>query len=216
MLDFPYIIKNSSRAKGLRIVINSRGEVVLTKPKFVPNFIAKQFLLSKQKWVLDSLDKISQKSISKDQIFYRGKLYQLDFKQGKSKIIIKHPKIFIYSPEKNIGLRQLTYFLKKQAEIKILDSLVKNSQRMQLEYRQVRFRDQKTRWGSCSSQKNLNFNWRLIMSPPEVLDYVVIHELAHLKHHDHSKAFWQLVENFDPDYREHRRWLNRNQQNLIF
>ena len=68
-------------------------------------------------------------------------------------------------------------------------------------------KDVKSRWGSCSSKRNLNFNWWLIMAPMEVLDYVVVHELCHLKEMNHSKDFWVLVEGILPDYKERRKWL---------
>lgn len=68
-------------------------------------------------------------------------------------------------------------------------------------------KDVKSRWGSCSSKGNLNFNWRLVMAPIEVLDYVVVHELCHLKEMNHSKAFWALVEEILPDYKKRRKWL---------
>lgn len=71
----------------------------------------------------------------------------------------------------------------------------------------IRIKDVKSRWGSCSSKRNLNFNWRLVMAPPEVLDYVVVHELCHLKEMNHSKAFWALVESILPDYKRQREWL---------
>ncbi len=80
----------------------------------------------------------------------------------------------------------------------------------QFEYNRVNFRNQKTRWGSCSSQKNLSFNWRLILAPPEILDYVVVHELCHLKEMNHSKAFWKLVETQVPDHKKKRKWLKEN------
>jgi predicted metal-dependent hydrolase len=72
-------------------------------------------------------------------------------------------------------------------------------------------RNQKSRWGSCSTRGTLSFNWRLIMAPPEVLDYVVVHELAHMMEHNHSKAFWALVAKYCPDYLAHRNWLKQNQ-----
>ncbi len=81
-------------------------------------------------------------------------------------------------------------------------------------YNRIAIREQKTRWGSCSSKGNLNFNWRLIFAPPEVLDYVVVHELAHRKEMNHSKAFYAIVESVLPDYRKWRRWLSENGDTL--
>lgn len=82
-------------------------------------------------------------------------------------------------------------------------------------YTSIRIGDQKTRWGSCSSNKTLSFSWRLMLAPPRVLDYVVIHELCHLTHMDHSKEFWAMVASVDPDYKEHRQWLKDNGDTLV-
>jgi len=82
-------------------------------------------------------------------------------------------------------------------------------------YSSIRIGDQKTRWGSCSSSGTLSFSWRLMLAPPRVLDYVVIHELCHLTHMDHSPAFWAKVGSIDPDYKEHRKWLKENGDSLI-
>lgn len=81
-------------------------------------------------------------------------------------------------------------------------------------YNRIFIKEQKTRWGSCSSQGNLNFNWRLILAPEEVLNYVVVHELAHRKEMNHSKAFYAIVESVLPDYRQSRKWLRENGQRL--
>jgi len=81
---------------------------------------------------------------------------------------------------------------------------------MGVSYGRISIREQKTRWGSCSSQGNLNFNWRLIFAPENVLDYVVVHELAHRKEMNHSKAFYAIVESVLPDYRVSRKWLRDN------
>lgn len=83
------------------------------------------------------------------------------------------------------------------------------------DYRRIAIRDQKTRWGSCSSKGTLSFNWRLMLAPPAVLDYVVVHELCHLTHMDHSPAFWQAVEAVCPDYRNLRKWLKEHGNELV-
>ena len=79
-----------------------------------------------------------------------------------------------------------------------------------VKYNSVSIRAQKTRWGSCSSRGNLNFNWRLLLMPERVMDYVIVHELAHRREMNHSAAFWQIVETYLPDYRERRQWLKEN------
>ena len=83
-----------------------------------------------------------------------------------------------------------------------------------VDYGMITIRNQKTRWGSCSARGNLNFNWRLILAPEEVLDYVVVHELAHRREMNHSKAFYAIVESVLPDYRQARRWLREHGDSL--
>ncbi|HIX63053.1 MAG TPA: M48 family metallopeptidase [Candidatus Mediterraneibacter colneyensis] len=85
---------------------------------------------------------------------------------------------------------------------------------MKVSYGRISIREQKTRWGSCSSKGNLNFNWRLILAPEKVLDYVVVHELAHRREMNHSKAFYAIVESVLPDYRKAKKWLRDNGQSL--
>lgn len=100
--------------------------------------------------------------------------------------------------------------LKDLAQGPILESLRLFAPQMGVTYGRVTIRCQKTRWGSCSSAGNLNFNCLLALAPREVLDYVVVHELAHRRHMDHSESFWREVERILPDYRERRAWLTRN------
>lgn len=103
---------------------------------------------------------------------------------------------------------------RETARLRIEERLVYWSARMGLTYGRVSIRDQRTRWGSCSSKGNLNFNWRLVFAPQSVLDYVVIHELAHLREMNHSRRFWAKVAEFSPQHREHRRWLFDNYRSL--
>ncbi len=82
------------------------------------------------------------------------------------------------------------------------------------EYTSITIRDQKTRWGSCSSTGTLSFNYRLIFAPPRILDYVVVHELCHLTHMNHSKDFWNMVASVMPEYKVHRKWLREHGHEL--
>ena len=81
-------------------------------------------------------------------------------------------------------------------------------------YDRIRIAGQKTRWGSCSSNKTLSFNWKLMLAPPKVLDYVVVHEVCHLREMNHSPRFWALVESLMPDYKQQRKWLKDNGHTL--
>lgn len=81
-------------------------------------------------------------------------------------------------------------------------------------YTSITIRDQKSRWGSCSSRGTLSFNYRLIFAPPKVLDYVVVHELCHLTHMNHSKNFWHMVEQIMPEYKIYKTWLREHGQEL--
>ena len=82
-------------------------------------------------------------------------------------------------------------------------------------YQRITIHAQKTRWGSCSGRGTLSFNWRLMLAPPRVLDYVVVHELCHLKHMDHSRNFWNAVAEVMPEYKEYKQWLKENGARLF-
>jgi predicted metal-dependent hydrolase len=85
---------------------------------------------------------------------------------------------------------------------------------MGISYQRIAIRGQKTRWGSCSRKKNLSFNWKLIMAPGSVVEYVIIHELLHLKEMNHSKRFWELVARYCPGWRENKKWLKQHEADL--
>jgi predicted metal-dependent hydrolase len=87
---------------------------------------------------------------------------------------------------------------------------------MDVEYKQLELRNQRTLWGSCSTTGTLSLNWRMVMAPPDIVDYVVIHELAHLIEADHNREFWRIVGEHDPDYKRHADWLDANSTKLIF
>jgi predicted metal-dependent hydrolase len=104
--------------------------------------------------------------------------------------------------------------MKAQAHKLITEKVKDWSAKLKVEFKRITVRNQKSRWGSCSHLLNLSFNWRLIMVPEEVLDYVVIHELCHLKEMNHKKVFWRTVAGYCPRWREHRAWLNHHRMEL--
>jgi predicted metal-dependent hydrolase len=87
--------------------------------------------------------------------------------------------------------------------------------RIGVSFRRICIKDQRSRWGSCSSLHNLNYNWRIIMAPEPVIDYLIIHEVSHLVHFNHSTHFWELVSMHDPIYQEHKLWLKQNGSQLF-
>ena len=101
---------------------------------------------------------------------------------------------------------------KKRAENVLKERCCYYAWLMGVSYGSITVREQKTRWGSCSAKGNLNFNWKLVLMPEEILDYVVVHELAHRLQMNHSTEFWDEVEKILPDYRKRRQWLKENGQ----
>jgi len=99
---------------------------------------------------------------------------------------------------------------------KLVSTLAREeAERIGVEYRRIRIGGQRTLWGSCSSRGTLSFNWRLVLAPPDVLDYVVVHELCHLRVPNHSRQFWALVEQHRPSWRRQRHWLRENGPELL-
>ncbi len=122
----------------------------------------------------------------------------------------------IFFPAPKAPARRNGDFVSRAKAREIISSSVSYwSSRMGVRYGRIAIREQKTRWGSCSEKGNLNFNWRLVLAPPEIRDYVVIHELSHLAHLNHSREFWNKVAEFCPEYKTRRRWLKENGHTLI-
>ena len=102
---------------------------------------------------------------------------------------------------------EISQHLKREARVLFQERLDFFGEKMGLKAEALRIGDQRTRWGSCSSKGTISLNWRLVMAPPEVLDYIVIHELAHLEEMNHSAKFWAIVKTFCPDYKAQEEWL---------
>ena len=99
---------------------------------------------------------------------------------------------------------------RRLARKRIAEVAEREAQTLGVAYRRIAIRDQRTRWGSCSSSGTLSFNWRLVLAPAEVLEYVVVHELCHLREPNHSLRFWTLLESVRPAYRREKEWLARH------
>ena len=106
-------------------------------------------------------------------------------------------------------------YYRRHARKVLLEKTAYYAAQMGVSYGRIAVKEQKTRWGSCSSQGNLNFNWKLILMPEEILDYVVVHELAHLIEMNHSPRFWAEVARILPDYERRREWLKQNGANFL-
>ncbi|MBR3108365.1 MAG: M48 family metallopeptidase [Clostridia bacterium] len=142
-----------------------------------------------------------------------------DFIRQHEAWLSKHLSIVNQREQELAGLPPLTdaeiRSLADQALGKIPPRVRYFSKLLNVTYGSITIRNQKSKWGSCSSQGNLNFNCLLMLCPPEVMDYVVIHELCHRKEMNHSPRFWAEVENIDPDYKAHRQWLKDEGNKLI-
>lgn len=150
----------------------------------------------------------------KPTILFLGKSYIVETRFQQKSIVEVEDKIYVAGSSDAVIKRHLTGWLKQQARMIIQKRVALYAQRAGLSYNLIKITEAETRWGSCSLHKNLNFNWRLVMAPVSVIDYVVTHELAHLTEMNHSRQFWENVRRMFPIYRQYKTWLNRNGQLL--
>lgn len=213
-MGISYTLKLSSRSRRLSIAVNTHGDVIVTAPRFVPKYKISEFVESARSWI-EKQREVQQKKpslISATHCLYFGKDYSVKVskrmdgtvKVGKE-VIIAAP--LVTSHQSLVAL--ISSWLKARSVEYVTKRVYELSEQMNLPFNGLAFKQQKTRWGSCSSKKNLNFNWKLIHAPTEVIDYVIIHELSHTKEMNHGKRFWDLVSSYDPDHALHRRWLQR-------
>lgn len=214
-----------SNRKSMAIEVTANGLVIVRVGKMVKKEQWEAVLLKKQDWILNHRKRMLAAVSDKPSpiadgymVQILGRAYELKLECHKKKEImigIEGEKLLLRYPEGMDEVREvIRQWLIEQAKILILERVALYADKMQLSYGRVTIKDQKTRWGSCSSKKNLNFNYRLIMAPLEILDYVVVHELAHLKQMNHSSLFWREVEQVIPDYKTRRNWLNFHQKQL--
>lgn len=218
-----YTIQTHARARSLKIKISPKGEVIIVKPPIVPNFMIKPFVQQHMDWIERNLKKVqsfrTQHKEKETIVDIFGKKYQKKIAfstKEKIGVVIMGENILInpVTDSKASSDKALEQFLKTTAEKYIVPRTHQLGKTMNISFKNITLRQQKTRWGSCSAEGNLNFNWRLVHCPPEVIDYVIIHELAHRREMNHSNRFWNIVQQYDPEHLKHRGWLKRQGMNL--
>ncbi|MBD8914576.1 MAG: SprT family zinc-dependent metalloprotease [Lachnospiraceae bacterium] len=168
-----------SKRRSMAIQIRTDGSVVVRVPMHASDRAIKRFVSAHARWIADN----------------RGQMFE-------------RRKKLADNPYDIPAWESLSAADKKIAKQKIMEHVDYYARRMEIDYGSISMRNQKSRWGSCSSKGNLNFNYRLAYLPEELLDYVVVHELAHRRHMDHSAAFWEEVETYYPAYKKCRQMLN--------
>lgn len=138
-----------------------------------------------------------------------------DRKTGKIKCIDDRLLLWVpYAADYEYKKELIEKWYRKQAAVILTEKAEEFSKLLNVSFEDVRIKDQKSRWGSCSMKGNLNFNFRILMAPEMVCDYVIKHELCHLVHMNHSESFWQLLESICPEYQKGKKWLKNCGQNL--
>ena len=185
-------VKMNVRAKRLCLRVDiTQGRIYATHPKRAKAETILAFILKNEKWLNDRLlDLITPHYLKAgDQIPFLGATLLVKHYDGR-RTYRTDDSLYIGGEEFMLHARAKR-FLKDEAQKIIENIITEKAQKFSLRYRAIRITDTKTRWGSCNHEGVLSFSWRLILTPPDVLDYVIAHELAHLKHMDHSPAFWQ-------------------------
>lgn len=215
-------IRHNARAKRYTLRMPQKGnEPVLTIPKHGTYDEAHDFALRNIEWLADRISNRSPVTAFEAGaiIPFRGEKCRLQASgalRGRVQCVAGDDNMnTLLVPGDNQHFeRRLTDWLKKQAREDITKACHHHANNLGLHYRSIAIRDQRTRWGSCSSGGRLNFSWRLILAPKEVLDYVAAHEVAHLEEMNHQPQFWRLVEKTCPNMQEHRNWLRNNGHEL--
>jgi predicted metal-dependent hydrolase len=167
-------ITRSSKARAIRISIYPDCKVKVTAPSIVPEFIIKRFVSAKKGWITKKLEHFRKNPVSKERLLFRS-LGREDYMANK---------------DKALALARL--------------GLERFNQHYKLSYKKITIRNQKSRWGSCSHNGNMSFNYKIVFLQPELQDYIIVHELCHIKELNHSKNFWNLVGEKISNYRELR------------
>ncbi|NBD29886.1 MAG: DUF45 domain-containing protein [Alphaproteobacteria bacterium] len=201
-------IRRSARARRLSLRVSRLdGTATLTLPRRVPEREGAAFLRDRADWLRRQLADLAPeiRPAFGEALPFRGRPLLLAPSQDR-RVRLDGDRLLAPDDPGRLAPR-LVAFLKTQARDALAEASDRHAARLGRGYGRITLRDTRSRWGSCSSHGDLMYSWRLIMAPPEVLDYVAAHEVAHLRHMDHSPAFWAVVEQLYPDHAAPRRWL---------
>ena len=210
-----------SNRRSISLEVDASAKLIVKAPFFMPMGLINRFVTEKQGWIVKQIEKrskhpkIKKQYIDGEEFLFLGNVYKLTI--GNHKEIAFSDKGELHFPR---GLtfriqKELERFYIKQAKEIIIIRVEYHAKLMNLNYNSILFSDTRSKWGTCTSKNCLQFNWRLILAPLIVVDYVIVHELTHIKEKNHSRKFWSIVGSYKPAYRQHRKWLNENAHKLV-
>lgn len=204
-----------SKRKTLSLTINENAELIIRAPKRLSIEKIQDFINEKENWINRKKrlieNQIKDVTSNHNKLLYLGNLFPINLEQNASKELFFTGEEFIANsiePD-SLSLSIKKWYKNKFKEI-ALPRVAYFANKHNLMVNQVRIKNQKTMWGSCSSKNNINLNYLLLMAPMGVIDYVIVHELVHTIHRNHSTDFWDSVESIMPEFQEHKRWLKKN------
>ncbi len=208
-----------SRRRTLALTISPDATLTIRAPWWMPIGEVRRFAARHRDWIVRRLASLKSRPLAPahrylagEEFWYLGEKYKLKFTAAGRTARRNQPNRELFVPDG--GSRQtkkkVVAWYKKEARPVIGARLNRLAPLLGYRYRSWRLTSARTRWGSCGSRGTLNFTWRLVMLPPDLIDYVIIHELVHLNHPNHSRAFWAAVARLNPDYPARRKWLRQN------
>lgn len=212
-----------SKRRTIALIVERDGSLTVRAPKHTTIPEVESFIQQKAAWIirtrerLKSITEIPKKQFSDgEKYLFLGNEYELKLVKPQRPALKFNHGFYLGRTSQKRGKGVFERWYKEQA-LSILSERVKShAEQHGFSPKRVRITSAKTRWGSCSPDGTLNFTWRLVMAPLEVIDYVVLHELVHLRAKNHSRKFWKAVEAVCPQYRIHRKWLRENGVSLGF
>ena len=183
----------------------------LVVPPRTSERVIQEFLVTVRPWVMQRAVRLHERASQSDptSVLIRGMEHTIRFNPGASKIVSYPESGIVEIKAQSISEAQhiLAQDLRKRSREIFERRVEQRAKEMGVTVSCITIRDQRSRWGSCSSKGTISLNWRLMLVPDEVLDYLIVHELAHRKEMNHSVRFWQIVETYCPSYKQHEAWL---------